>query len=70
MKLTPRLYAFAAVLLAAIVFVAINIAALVEKAAITEATAKDPAPQSKSFRRPIRSPKAPIGISAPATKNP
>ena len=50
--------------------VAISIAALVEKAASTEATPNAAAPISSRRRRPIRSPSVPIVISDPATMNP
>ena len=44
--------------------------ALVENAATTEAAPNAAAPNSRSFRRPIRSPSVPIVISDPATRNP
>ena len=50
--------------------VTINIVALVEKAAATDATPNAMAPISNRRRRPIRSPSVPIVISEPATKNP
>ena len=49
---------------------AISIPALVAKAASTDVTANAPAPISSIRRAPIRSPSAPIVISAPATMKP
>ena len=49
---------------------AISISALVEKAASTEAAPNAAAPISSSFRRPMRSPRLPIVIRNPATRNP
>ena len=48
----------------------ISIQVLVEKAASTDATPNAAAPSSSRRRRPIRSPRLPIVISSPATKNP
>jgi hypothetical protein len=50
--------------------VPINISALVDRAASTEAAPNAAAPISRSRRRPIRSPSVPIVISDPATTNP
>jgi hypothetical protein len=50
--------------------VAISISALVENAAITEATPKAAAPIIRRRRRPIRSPSVPMVMSEPATRNP
>ena len=47
-----------------------SISALVEKAASTEVMPKVTAPIKSSRRRPIRSPRLPMVISDPATKNP
>jgi hypothetical protein len=49
---------------------AISMPGLVEKAAMTEATANAAAPHSSSLRRPIRSPRVPMVSSSPATRNP
>jgi hypothetical protein len=49
---------------------AISIPGLAEKAASTEATPNAAAPASRSRRRPIRSPRAPMVISDPASVNP
>ena len=48
----------------------ISISGEVENAASTEVTPNAAAPISSSRRRPIRSPRLPIVISAPATMNP
>ncbi len=48
----------------------ISIGAVVENAASTEAAPNAAAPIISSLRRPIRSPRVPIVISAPATKKP
>jgi hypothetical protein len=50
--------------------VAISIAALVDKAASTEAPPNAAAPTRSNRRRPIRSPRVPIVISDPAMRNP
>ena len=50
--------------------VAMSIAALVEKAASTDAMPNTAAPISSSLRRPMRSPSVPIVISDPATRKP
>jgi hypothetical protein len=49
---------------------AISCSALVANAATIEAIPKAAAPSSSSRRRPIRSPRVPIVISNPATRNP
>ena len=49
---------------------AISISALLEYAAITDATPKAAAPISSNRRRPMRSPSVPIVIKEPATRNP
>jgi hypothetical protein len=48
----------------------INISALSEKAASTEAAPKAAAPIRSSRLRPMRSPKVPIVIRNPASKKP
>ena len=48
---------------------AMSIAALVAKAASTEAHPKAAPPASSSRRRPMRSPSAPMVISAPPRRN-
>jgi hypothetical protein len=48
----------------------ININALVENAPRMDAAAKPAAPISNSLRRPMRSPRPPMGISAPASMKP
>ena len=50
--------------------VAISISAVVENAAITEATPNAAAPIKRSRRRPMRSPNVPIVISDPAIRKP
>ena len=50
--------------------VAISISALVENAAITEATPNAAAPIMRSRLRPMRSPRVPIVMSEPATRKP
>jgi hypothetical protein len=50
--------------------VAISILALVEKAAMTEATPNPAAPIIRRRRRPIRSPSVPMVIRDPATRKP
>jgi hypothetical protein len=50
--------------------VAISMAALVDRAASTEATPKHAAPISSSRRRPMRSPSVPKVISEPASMKP
>lgn len=50
--------------------IAINISALVENAASTEATPNAAAPINSSRRRPMRSPRLPIVINKPATMKP
>jgi hypothetical protein len=49
---------------------AISISVLVDKAAATDMTPNAAAPISSSRRRPIRSPRVPIGIRNPASRNP
>ena len=48
----------------------INISALVEKAAKTEAAPNATAPTKSSRRRPMRSPSVPMVIRHPATRKP
>jgi hypothetical protein len=48
----------------------ISIAALFEKTAMRDTTAKAADPISRSRRRPMRSPRAPMIRRAPAAKNP
>jgi hypothetical protein len=50
--------------------VAINIPALVENAASTEAAPNTAAPIMSSRRRPMRSPSVPMVMSEPATRKP
>jgi hypothetical protein len=47
-----------------------SISGVVEKAHSSDVTPNAAAPMSSSRRRPIRSPRLPIVISAPATKKP
>ena len=47
-----------------------SIVGFTENAANTDAAANAAAPISSSLRRPIRSPRVPIVISEPATRNP
>ena len=49
---------------------AINMPALVENAASTDATPNAAAPISSRRRRPMRSPSVPMVISIPATRKP
>jgi hypothetical protein len=48
----------------------ISISALVENAAMSDTTPKAAAPIMSSLRRPMRSPRVPIAMSEPATRNP
>ena len=49
---------------------AMSMSAVDENAAASDATAKPAAPASKSFRRPMRSPRVPMVMSRPATRKP
>ena len=49
---------------------AMSVPALLENAATTDAAPNAAAPIRRSFRRPIRSPRVPIVMSEPATRNP